>query len=128
MRARFNPKTLTVAGLLLVLSGCASVVVPNEQIELTRSAVNRAVSADATQYAPVEMRSAQDNLRAMERALGEKKFKEVRILAERAESDARLAETKARASRTQGQLKVAREGIQVLRKELLEDPILKSAH
>lgn len=128
MRARFNPKTLTVAGLLLVLSGCASVVVPNEQIELTRSAVNRAVSADATQYAPVEMRSAQDNLRAMERALGEKKFKDVRILAERAESDARLAETKARASRTQDQLKVAREGIQVLRKELLEDPILKSAH
>lgn len=32
------------------LGRCASAVAPNEQIELTRSAVNRAVSADATQY------------------------------------------------------------------------------
>ncbi|MGV2837491.1 DUF4398 domain-containing protein, partial [Pseudomonas shirazensis] len=64
MRVRFNPKTLSVAAVLLALGGCASAVAPNEQIELTRSAVNRAVSADATQYAPVEMRAAQDKLSA----------------------------------------------------------------
>ncbi|MBA1198998.1 OmpA family protein [Pseudomonas plecoglossicida] len=80
------------------LGGCASAVAPNEQIELTRSAVNRAVSADATQYAPVEMRAAQDKLSAMDRALGEKDLKTVRSLAERkaqARLDVRSAQLKA---------------------------------
>jgi hypothetical protein len=67
---RFNCKTLSLVGLLMIMSGCASVTVPNEQIELARSAVNRAVAAEATQYAPVEMRAAQDKMSALDRALG----------------------------------------------------------
>jgi len=127
MRVRFNPKTLSVAAVLLALGGCASAVAPNEQIELTRSAVNRAVSADATQYAPVEMRAAQDKLSAMDRALGEKDLKTVRSLAERAEADARLAERTAQARKTSEQLLDARKGIEVLKQEMLEAPDTTSA-
>lgn len=127
MRVRFNPKTLSVAAVLLALGGCASAVAPNEQIELTRSAVNRAVSADATQYAPVEMRAAQDKLSAMDRALGEKDFKTVRSLAEQAEADARLAERTAQARKTSEQLLDARKGIEVLKQEMLEAPDTTSA-
>ncbi|MGR3993561.1 DUF4398 domain-containing protein [Pseudomonas sp. 1121_17] len=127
MRVRFNPKTLSVAAVLLALGGCASAVAPNEQIELTRSAVNRAVSADATQYAPVEMRAAQDKLSAMDRALGEKDLKTVRSLAEQAEADARLAERTAQARKTSEQLLDARKGIEVLKQEMLEAPDTTSA-
>jgi len=108
--------------LLLLLGGCAGAVVPSEQIELTRSAVNRAVSADATQYAPVEMRAAQDKLAAMDRALGQQDLKQVRALAELAEADARLAERKALAAKNQEQLEIARKGIEVLRQEMLDAP------
>ncbi len=106
-----------VAAVLLALGGCASAVAPNEQIELTRSAVNRAVSADATQYAPVEMRAAQDKLSAMDRALGEKDLKTVRSLAER----------KAQARKTSEQVLDARKGIEVLKQEMLEAPDTTSA-
>ncbi|MGC7840780.1 DUF4398 domain-containing protein [Pseudomonas wayambapalatensis] len=122
MPARFTIKFLPAAGLILALSGCASSVMPGEQIELTRSAVNRAVSADATQYAPAEMRAAQDKLNAMERALGEKNAAQVKTLAEQAEADARLAERKAAARKTKAQLDTARQGIEVLKQELLEAP------
>ncbi|MGF6395872.1 DUF4398 domain-containing protein [Pseudomonas plecoglossicida] len=122
MRARFTSKALSTTGLLLLLGGCAGAVVPSEQIELTRSAVNRAVSADATQYAPVEMRAAQDKLAAMDRALGQQDLKQVRALAELAEADARLAERKTLAAKNQEQLEIARKGIEVLRQEMLDAP------
>ncbi|WDY59919.1 DUF4398 domain-containing protein [Pseudomonas sp. PSKL.D1] len=122
MRARFISKALPAAGFLMLLGGCASAIVPSEQIELTRSAVNRAVSADATQYAPVEMRAAQDKLSAMDRALGQQDLETVRDLAELAEADARLAERKALASKNQEQLENARKGIDVLKQEMLEAP------
>ncbi|MNM69143.1 hypothetical protein D3C81_807310 [compost metagenome] len=96
--------------------------VPTEQVELTRNAVSRAVTADATQFAPVEMKSAQDKLYKVERALGEQDFAQARLLAEQAEADADLAERKARALRAQQQLKEARQGIEVLRQEMLQAP------
>ncbi|MFJ2986051.1 MULTISPECIES: DUF4398 domain-containing protein [unclassified Pseudomonas] len=128
---RFNCKTLPLVGLLMIMSGCASVTVPNEQIELARSAVNRAVAAEATQYAPVEMRAAQDKMSALDRALGEKKFEQARTLAEGARADARVAERKAQALKAKEQLEAARKGIEVLKQEILDapdSPTAKSVH
>lgn len=116
----------SLSGLLVVmlgsLSACSSVPLPQEQIQLSKDAVSRAVSADATQYAPLEMKSAQDKLFLMERAVGEKKYEEARLLAQQAEADANLAERKARATQAQQTLKSAREGIDVLRQEMLQAP------
>ncbi|WP_241192858.1 DUF4398 domain-containing protein [Pseudomonas chlororaphis] len=89
---------------------------------MSRSAVNRAVSAEATQYAPLEMKSAQDKLFLMERALGERDYPQARVLAEQIEVDANLAERKARAAKWQQQLQSSRDGIQVLKSEMLQAP------
>ncbi|MBW4653819.1 MAG: DUF4398 domain-containing protein [Kaiparowitsia implicata GSE-PSE-MK54-09C] len=108
--------------LLGSLSACSSVPLPEDQMLLSKNAVNRAVSAEATRYAPVEMKSAQDKLFSMERALGEKNYNLARVLAQQAEADANLAERKARANKAQQTLKSAREGIKVLEQEMLHAP------
>ncbi|MCK9815162.1 OmpA family protein [Pseudomonas sp. MAFF 302046] len=78
------------------LSACASVPAPDDQVGLSRSAVSRAVAAEATQYAPLEMQTAQDKMFLMERALGEGDHLQARVLAEQIEVDANLAERKVR--------------------------------
>lgn len=104
------------------LSACASVPSPDDQIVLSKNAISRAVSADATQYAPLEMKVAQDKMFLMERAMGERDYVQARILAEQIEVDASLAERKARAMKWQQQLQQSRAGIQVLKQEMLQAP------
>ncbi|WP_248920667.1 DUF4398 domain-containing protein [Pseudomonas entomophila] len=116
----FNRKTLPLAGLLITLGGCASAVKPTEQIEIAHNAVNRAVAADATQYAPVRMFSAQRNLNAMERALGEHDYAEAKLLAVRAEVDAIAAEAEAGASKAEESADEARKAVDDIRKEGLQ--------
>jgi len=115
---------LSLSGLVVAaaLSACASAPVPEQQITLSRDAVNRAVSAEATQYAPLEMKAAQDKMFLMEHAMGERDYVQARTLAEQIEADANLAERKARAVKWQKQLVDARSGIQVLKQEMLQDP------
>lgn len=122
MVAKCPTNYLAASSLLMVLAGCAGVPVPTEQVELTRNAVSRAVTADATQYAPAEMKAAQDKLYAVERALGERNLVAARTLAEQAEADANLAERKARAAKAQQQLRSAQQGIEVLKQEMLQSP------
>lgn len=119
-RARLSVSVVVVAA---ALSACASAPIPEQQISLSKEAVNRAVSADATQYAPLEMKAAQDKMFLMERALGEKNYPQAKLLAEQIEADAHLAERKARAVKWQKQLTDARSGIQVLKQEMLQDPV-----
>lgn len=79
-------------------------------MRLSKDAVTRAVTADTTQYAPLEMKTAQDKLFRMERTLGEQDYEQARLLAEQAEVDANLAERKAQASNAEQTLKSARQG------------------
>ena len=119
-RVRLSACLLIMTG---ALSACASAPIPEQQISLSRDAVNRAVSAEATQYAPLEMKAAQDKMFQMERALGEKNYPQAKVLAEQIEADANLAERTARAVKWQKQLTDARSGIQVLKQEMLQDPV-----
>ncbi|MBD8097103.1 DUF4398 domain-containing protein [Pseudomonas fluorescens] len=104
------------------LAGCATPLAPTEKISLARDSVGRALAAQATQFAPLEMKTAQDKLARMEQAIGEKHYAEVDALAEQIEVDANLAETKANTVRKQQVLQQAREGIQVLKQEMLNAP------
>ncbi|KHA72489.1 DUF4398 domain-containing protein [Pseudomonas fluorescens] len=119
-RARLSACLLIMTG---ALSACASAPIPEQQLGLAKDAVNRAVSAEATQYAPLEMKAAQDKMFQMERALGEKNYPQAKLLAEQIEADANLAERKSRAVKWQKQLTDARSGIQVLKQEMLQDPV-----
>ncbi|MFV0456554.1 MAG: DUF4398 domain-containing protein [Pseudomonas sp.] len=114
---RFQLSKLAAASLgVLMLAGCAGNP-PNEQFAVTESAVRSAVSAGATQFAPVEMREAQDKWRDAELAMQKEDYDEARTLAEQAEWDARVAERKAQATKAQKAVEDAQQGIQELRDE-----------
>ena len=100
----------------LVLAGCAGNP-PSEQYAVTESAVNSAISAGGTEFAPVEMKAAQDKLKEAEFAMHEEEYEKARRLAEQAEWDARLAERKAEAAKAERALQDARQGVQDLREE-----------
>ncbi|WP_053268325.1 DUF4398 domain-containing protein [Pseudomonas chlororaphis] len=103
-------------GSSLVLAGCAGNP-PSEQYAVTQSAVNSAVSAGGTEFAAVEMKSAQDKLKQAELAMHDKNYDEARRLAEQAEWDARVAERKAQAAKAEQVLKDSQKGVQELRQE-----------
>ncbi|BBP75109.1 DUF4398 domain-containing protein [Pseudomonas gingeri NCPPB 3146 = LMG 5327] len=103
-------------GTSFILAGCAGNP-PSEQYAVTQSAVNSAVSAGGTEYAAVEMKSAQDKLKQAELAMHDKKYDDARRLAEQAEWDARVAERKAQAAKAELALKDSQKGVQELRQE-----------
>lgn len=103
-------------GSSLVLAGCAGNP-PTEQYAVSQSAVNSAVSAGGTEFAAVEMKSAQDKFKQAEIAMHDKKYDEARLLAEQAEWDARVAERKAQAAKAQKAVQDARQGVQDVRQE-----------
>jgi len=105
-----------VIGSSLVLAGCAGNP-PSEQFAVTESAVNSAVSAGGTEFAAVEMKSAQDKLKQAEIAMHDKKYDEAKVLAEQAEWDARVAERKAQAIKAEQAVKDSQKGVQELRQE-----------
>ncbi|GGJ82093.1 DUF4398 domain-containing protein [Pseudomonas matsuisoli] len=112
-----NLKMATLAiGSAFLIAGCAGNP-PTEQFALTESAINRAVSADATQYSAVEMKSAQDKWKKAEMAMHDEEFDKARKLAEQAEWDARLAERKAMAAKAEKAVSDAEQGIRELRDE-----------
>ncbi|WP_095058693.1 DUF4398 domain-containing protein [Pseudomonas sp. Irchel s3f7] len=103
-------------GSSLVLAGCAGNP-PTEQYAVTQSAVNDAVSAGGTEFAAVEMKSAQDKLKQAEIAMHDKQYDQARLFAEQAEWDARVAERKAQAMKAEQSVKDAQQGVQELRQE-----------
>lgn len=92
---------------------------PKEQFAVTESAVRSAISAGGTEYAAVEMRSAQEKWNEAEMAMEKQEFEKANRLAEQAEWDARVAERKAQAAKAQKAVDDANQGIQELREESL---------
>lgn len=115
-RSRALKLVALMLGSSLVLAGCAGNP-PSEQYAVTQSAVNSAISAGGTEYAPVEMKAAQDKLKEAEFAMHDEDYEKARRLAEQAEWDARLAERKAEAAKAERALQDARQGVQELREE-----------
>ncbi|MBB3101981.1 DUF4398 domain-containing protein [Azomonas macrocytogenes] len=100
----------------MILAGCSGNP-PKEQFALTDAAIQSAVSADATQFAPVEMRSAQEKWRQAGLAMQTEDYEVARTLAEQAEWDARVAERKANVAKIQKAVDDARKGVEDLREE-----------
>lgn len=110
---------MAVAGCVAVaVTGCASFPAPTEQLAVTKQAVTNASSAGGTQFAPAEMRAAQDKLDRAELAMTAENYEEASLLAEQAEIDAQLAAAKARAAKAQQAAAVVQEDNRVLRKEI----------
>jgi outer membrane murein-binding lipoprotein Lpp len=103
-------------GSSLLLAGCAGNP-PSEQLAVSKSAVNSAVSAGGPEFAAVEMKSAQEKLKQAEQQLHDHNYEEAKRLAEQAEWDARLAERKAQAAKAEKALEDARQGVEEMREE-----------
>ena len=118
VRSSFGPLKTSLVCLAagVVLTGCAGMA-PVEQYAVSRSAVNAAVSAGGTEFAAVEMKSAQDKLKDAEIALHGKHYEAARRLAEQAEWDARVAERTAQAAKARRAVEDGRQGVQDLREE-----------
>jgi hypothetical protein len=85
--------------LLLALLACGGgESLPEAELSRAQLAVERAVAAGAGERAPSELARAQNQLTAARKAASDERFTEARRLAERAESDATLAETRAEAA------------------------------
>ncbi|MEB0039580.1 MULTISPECIES: DUF4398 domain-containing protein [unclassified Pseudomonas] len=115
-RVRGLKLAVLALGSSVVLAGCAGNP-PTAQYAVTQSAVNSAVSAGGTEYAAVEMKSAQDKLKAAELAMHDKKYDEAKMLAEQSEWDARVAERTAQAAKAQKAVQDARQGADELRQD-----------
>src|SRR5476651_680551 len=111
-------------GSSFVLAGCAGNP-PTAQYAVTQSAVNSAVSAGGTEFAAVEMKSAQDKLKQAEIAMHDKKYDQARTLAEQAEWDARVAERKAQAAKAEQAVKDSQKAVQELRQEGMRPAVIK---
>ena len=102
----------------LFLIGCASIPPPTGQMAVSKSALANAMSAGGSEYAAVEMKSAQDKLDRANRAMEKKEFEDARWLAEQAQVDARLAEKKAHSAKAQKAVAMMQDDIRVLREEI----------
>lgn len=107
-----------VACAAAIAAGCAGVPAPTEQMAVSRSAVANAVSAGGTEYAPVEMRTAQEKMDRANRAMDKEDYAIARVLAEEAQADARLAEKKAQSAKAEKAAGVTQEDTRVLRDEM----------
>jgi hypothetical protein len=106
-------------GLFAVLcAGCADTPAPTEQIAVSKNAVESASSSGGTEFAAVELRAAQDKLALANQAMSQKEYEQARLLAEEAQVDAKLAETKARSEKAQKAVQETQEGLRVLQDEL----------
>ena len=112
-----------VAGVIgcaaVLMAGCATTgPKPTEQIAVSNSAIANAVAAGGPEYAPVEMRTAQDKMDRAHRAMDKEDYVQAKWLAEEAQVDARLAEKKAQSAKAQKAAIVMGDDIRVLRDEI----------
>ncbi len=107
-----------IGALAIVMAGCASVPKPTEQFAVTQSAITNAVRAGGPEYAPVEMKSAQDKMEQANRAVAKEDYEHARRLAEEAQVDARLAEKKAESAKARKAAVAMSDDIRVLREEI----------
>ncbi len=104
--------------ITLLISACASMPPPTDQIALAKSAISNATSAGGNEFAAAEMKSAQDKMALANSAMLTKDYREAKAFAEQAQTDARLAETKAEAAKAQKAADATKENIRVLREEI----------
>lgn len=117
-------KNSVSAGVLVlstVLAGCASTPVPTSEIAVSKTALESAMSAGGAEFAPVELKMAQDKLARAEKLVADKdndRYEEARRLAIEASVDAKAAETRALTAKSEKSLQESQEGRRALQEEM----------
>ncbi|HXH12941.1 MAG TPA: DUF4398 domain-containing protein [Alphaproteobacteria bacterium] len=109
-------------GLLLICGACGLVGCagnpPIETLSQADMAVQQATKATASQYAPLELQTAREQLDKAKLAMDDEEYEEARRLADQALVNAQLAEAKAGAEKSRQAAAELRRSIETLRAEL----------
>lgn len=108
----------TFIATTLALTGCASAPIPTEQLAVSKTAVDSATTAGGTEFAPLELKTARDKLEAANLAVSQKKYEQAAALAEEAQVDAKLAETKALSAKAQKAVAETQDNLRTLLQEI----------
>lgn len=110
-----------VLSVSAVLGGCSSTPAPTSEIAVSKTALESAMSAGGAEFAPVELKTAQDKLARAEALVADKdhdRYEEARRLAVEAAVDAKAAETRALTAKSEKSLKESQEGRRALQEEM----------
>lgn len=120
MDSLYRVQVLVCALAVLVLSACtSSMKAPaTADVAVSREAVANAASAGAPELAPAEMAAARDKMLRANQALQAKDYKTAQDLAQQAQADAKLAQSKANSAKATEAANALQEDIRVLREEL----------
>lgn len=110
--------TTTALAVVLALAGCASAPIPTEQFALAQAGIESAATAGATEYAPLELKTARDKLAAAQRAVDAKEYPAASALAEEASVDAKLAQTKAESQKAEKSARDIQDSLKTLLDEI----------
>lgn len=104
---------------LLVLTGCVTTQQPpSSQMALSQAAVEKASSAGAYEYAPLELKTARDKIELAKTATQSKDYETAERLLEQATVDAELAEAKSKTAKSQKVVDELKMSIDLLREEI----------
>jgi len=102
---------------ILGMAGCAGKP-PLANLSQAELAVQEADTKTASQYAPLELKTAREQLAEAKRAMDEEEYDEARRRADQALVNAQLAETKAGAEKARQAAAEVQKSIQTLRTEV----------
>jgi hypothetical protein len=105
-------------GAAALLIACATIPPPTEAVAVSKAAVAQARAAGAAELAPAEMNMAREKLDRATVAMTALEYPLALSLANEAEVDARLAETKAQSVQAKKAADEVQENIRVLREEI----------
>jgi len=111
--------TLACGVAVTLLVGCTSLKAPaTADVAVSKAAVDNAAGAGGAQFAPVEMTAAREKLALANKAMLVKDYKLARDMANQAQADAKLAQSKANSGKAQIAADALQDDIRVLREEL----------
>lgn len=118
MNVKKLSRDVFLLGAAITLVACASTPSPTAEYAVAKTALDSAISAGGAEFAPVELKTAQDKADQANRAITKNENLQAKRLAEQAAVDAKLAETKALAGKAEKSLKDADTSQRALKEEI----------
>jgi hypothetical protein len=120
MQSKNRLATVLCSSLLLAVVGCASSqkAPATADVAVSKAAVDNAVSAGAADLAPEEISLARAKMQRASQALAAKDYALARDLANQAQADAKLAQSKANSTKAAAASNALQEDLRVLREEV----------
>ena len=112
------PGHLAVGAALLALAACATTPPPTDQMAVAEAALSHAVAAGNAELAPVETAVARDKMGRARQAMLSKDYDNAAGLAQQAQLDAQLAESKAESVRAAKAAMALQDASRALREEM----------